>query len=159
MDAMPENNPPRPGLSARRVRLRGAAFLAVGLAVVAVGLATEPNRAGMGSHRGLGLPACGFLSRTGYPCPGCGVTTSLAWAVRGRLAEALDSQLFGLVLLVGAVGSILAGAWELAWARPVLDGVVRRGWWLILAAVAMLLAGWGVKLWLGLAEGRYPIGR
>jgi hypothetical protein len=159
MDATPENNPPRPGRDARRVRLRGGLALAVGLAVVAVGLATEPNRAGVGSHRGLGLPACGFLSRTGYPCPGCGVTTSLAWAVRGRLAASLDSQLFGLVLLAGAAGFILAGLWELCTARAVLDGVVRRGWWLFLAAVAMLLVGWGVKLWVGLAEGRYPIGR
>jgi hypothetical protein len=159
MKASSQNNPHRPGRRPRRVRLRGAAVLMVGLAVVAVGLTTKPNRAGIGSHRGLGLPACGFLSRTGYPCPGCGVTTSLAWAVRGRFAESLDSQLFGLVLLAAAAGCILAGLWELATARGVLDGAIRRGWLLVLAAAGLLLIGWGLKVWIGWAEGRYPIGR
>jgi len=64
-----------------------------------------PNPAGVGTHEQLGLPACMFLKLTGIPCPSCGLTTSVAHAVRFELAAAFVAQPFGL--LVAAIAAVL----------------------------------------------------
>ena len=83
--------------------LLGAAVVAlVGFALL--GTVVTPAEEGHGTHEQLGLPACSSMEVFGVPCPGCGVTTSVALATRGRLMESFLNQPFGLfVALVGAL--------------------------------------------------------
>ena len=80
----------------------------LGLAVMAVFL--KPDERGFGTHEQLGMSPCFLLERFGFPCPGCGVTTSVTLASRGRLLESLLTQPLGFVL---AVGTVLFSLWAL----------------------------------------------
>ena len=84
---------PSPMTSAERATAALLAAACLGVLVVATLL--PPNPAGSGTHRLLGLPACGFLARFGLPCPSCGMTTSFSWMVRGNLAAAVYVQPMG----------------------------------------------------------------
>jgi len=66
----------------------------------------EPDPSGMGTHQQLGFPPCVFLKVTGTVCPQCGLTTSFALLVRGRLEAALWANPAGPVLAV-----LLAAVW------------------------------------------------
>jgi hypothetical protein len=82
-----------------------------GLALIAVfAFLVEPDARGFGTHERLGLPSCKSMDWFGVPCPGCGVTTSVALASRGRFLDSMRNQPFGLVVVLG----ILAGSiWAL----------------------------------------------
>ena len=115
-DDPPVTDEPRPP-----GRRSGGHWLA--LAVAALGIVTlvvlrlgvSPDERGHGTHEQLGLPACASMELFGVPCPGCGITTATAWAVRGELREAFLVQPFGLLL-------VLAFPLYVLW---VLQGVVR----------------------------------
>jgi hypothetical protein len=68
------------------------------LAVLIVAAGLTPSSDGTATHTQLGLEPCGFLVRTGLPCPACGMTTSFAWFVRGNLPASLYVQPMGMVL-------------------------------------------------------------
>lgn len=71
----------------------------------------SPSSEGHGTHRQLGLPPCGFLTVTGYPCPSCGLTTSFTHAARGEVLDSLKTQPFGTILFIAM---ILAGMLSVA---------------------------------------------
>jgi uncharacterized membrane protein len=66
----------------------------------------RPSANGFGTHQQLGLPPCAFLHFTGIPCPGCGLTTSVAHAARLHFYESIATQPFGLVVFIFAVLSV-----------------------------------------------------
>lgn len=68
--------------------------------ITSISFSLYPSTDGHGTHRQLGLPPCGFLTVTGYPCPSCGLTTSFSYLVRGNWFDALRTQPFGLVLSI-----------------------------------------------------------
>ncbi|MBX3451840.1 MAG: DUF2752 domain-containing protein [Planctomycetaceae bacterium] len=71
------------------------------LFLVAGGLglaALEPDARGFGTHQQLGFPGCTLRTLFGIPCPGCGVTTSLALFARGRFVESAIVQPAGFAL-------------------------------------------------------------
>jgi hypothetical protein len=99
----------------------------------------------------LGRPigfACGFRTRFGVPCPGCGVTRGVAFAVRGDLAHAWrlsPAAALGVGGLAALALALLGFAWlewlgEVAWAR-------RTERWIRTASVAY--AGAAIGIWLG----------
>jgi hypothetical protein len=138
------------------VRLRG--LLVGGCCWIALGVASwlEPLPSGTGTHRQLHLPACSFLARTGWPCPSCGLTTSLAAMAHGRLGLAWKAHPFGMVLFAALVGLAGAGTVEAATGRNLLGRLARPGWW-ALACIGGLLAGWVVRLLVGWADGSLPM--
>lgn len=82
---------------------------AAGLALIAIfAFLVEPDARGFGTHEKLGLPSCKLMEWTGVPCPGCGVTTSVALASRGRFLESIRNQPFGVVVVLGIV---VAAVW------------------------------------------------
>ncbi len=103
----------------------------------------EPDSRGHGTHTQLGLPPCGFWLLTGSPCPGCGLTTAFAHAIRGQWALAADANAFGLLLFVvvcAALPLALLGV-SRGWS---VDEVLERfsiGRW------ALAVAGGGVAMW------------
>ncbi len=66
----------------------------------------QPSPKGFGTHEQLGLPPCAFLHLTGFPCPGCGLTTSFAHAARFDFHLAFVAQPFGLIAFFLTVLSI-----------------------------------------------------
>ena len=79
-------------------RLFAAALAACALAVLITAAVIQPNPAGTGTHRQLGLPECGWLAITGYPCPTCGMTTSFSAAAHVQPLASLKAQPFGAAL-------------------------------------------------------------
>jgi hypothetical protein len=85
-----------------------AALLAP-LLLVAFGLWLAPDARGYGTHEKLGLPPCAMMKWLHVPCPGCGVTTSVALAAHGRILDSARTQPFGLlVALAIPAAAILA---------------------------------------------------
>jgi len=71
-----------------------------------------------GTHRQLGLPPCTMLSTVGFPCPSCGMTTSIALVFHGDIPAACRANWAG-VLLAG-VGVAVA-----IWLALVAAGIPR----------------------------------
>ncbi|MGD0896692.1 MAG: DUF2752 domain-containing protein [Thermoguttaceae bacterium] len=95
-------------LGPRRITVVAAA---IGLSVLlVVAAALEPDTRGHGTHEHLGLPPCAFSVLVGRPCPVCGMTTSWAWLVRGRVAEAFRANVGGAML---AAAAMVAAPWLL----------------------------------------------
>lgn len=125
--------------------------------VLAVAVWVTPNPRGFGTHKKLGLAPCGFLVRTGFPCPTCGMTTSFSYTVRGRFGAAFHAQPLGAILAVAAAlfaigfaAIALSGkTWVVNWYRvPPLRVVLGAGLTFILA--------WGIKIAWGLLDGSLP---
>lgn len=51
-------------------------------------------------ENGSGLVFCFFKNLTGYPCPSCGVTRSVAQLFRGNFLEALYMNPLGLLVFI-----------------------------------------------------------
>lgn len=100
--------PPRPvsrfSLPAALVRERIAAWSCAGVAAVLVGV----------QAMGFSPGSCPFLTVTGLPCPGCGLTRSCACLLRGQFRQSLDYHAFGPLFLgigiLGLVGTLLPPA-------------------------------------------------
>ncbi|MGB5812761.1 MAG: DUF2752 domain-containing protein [Polyangiales bacterium] len=116
---------------------------AVGLSVLSIAMSIEPNPLGFGTHTQLGLPPCGFLSLTGFPCPGCGLTTAFAHGVRGQWVSAGAANPLGLVLFVGTCAGIVVSA-VAAYRGLTFGSVFDR---LAVDRWALAMAGCGVAIW------------
>jgi len=116
----------------------------------------SPRASGYGTHQQLGLPGCGFLARTGYPCPSCGMTTSMAAMARGRVATAFRAQPFGVVAVPAILAIALIASVETVVGMPIIK-VLRPGLWWVWVGAAAMLGGWGVKLIIGSVGGEFPI--
>ena len=81
------------------------------LGLIVLGVFVAPDDRGYGTHEQLGLPACGVMKVTGIPCPGCGVTTSVALAASGRFADSFVNQPFGLLTALAGAFFVLYSAW------------------------------------------------
>ena len=145
--------PNRAGL---RRRLRGLLVAAPCLAMLAVGWFLEPCKSGYGTADQLGVPACSWIVNTGWPCPSCGLTTSVSAAVQGDVRAGLRAQPFGPVLAAAAAVLAAAGLSQALTARDVLADL-RFGWWWLAGALGGMLLGWGINLAVGAARGTWPI--
>lgn len=103
----------------------------------------EPDARGFGTHVQLGLPPCGFLALTGAPCPGCGLTTAFAHAVRGDLALAASANPFGL-LLFALVCVMVPFAFVAGVRRWSIDRVFSRA---VVGRGGLVVAACGVVVW------------
>jgi len=140
-------------------RLYAAGLLAATVALLAVAWSLKPDRHHMGTHEQLGLPPCGFVAMTGYPCPTCGMTTAFAHVVRGQLVAAFYAQPAGTVLAIGTVLLMILSLVALVTARrPTLNwdriDPLRLVW---LCAVFLVLS-WGFKALVGVIDGTLPVG-
>lgn len=134
---------------------RGGRWLlaACGLAlavILALAVTLEPDPRGYGTHERLGFPACTFRTIWNVPCPSCGMTTSFALVVRGRLPEAARANAAGsLFALICAAGV----PWLMTAAAVGRYPGVRRPQvalaWLLAALGLVALANWAFRLTLG----------
>lgn len=138
------------------LRLRGLLVALPCWAAVALGAYLTPAASGHGTHEQLNVPGCSFLARRGWPCPGCGLTTSFSAMARGRVGLAWRSQPFGVASFLAVIALGIVGSTELIANRAVLDRLRPSLWW-ALVLVAGLLAGWGWKAAAGYLRGDYPL--
>lgn len=75
-------------------------FLFVLLAIAAW---LKPNPSGMGTHTQLGLPGCSLFTLVGIRCPGCGMTTSWAYAMKADFTNAIGANVGGVLLCLLSV--------------------------------------------------------
>lgn len=101
----PVSNSSQPPLTRQDKRLYLATSGAASLMLI-IGRLLQPSSGRVGTHEQLGLPPCTFLHLTGIPCPGCGLTTSVAHAAHLHFFESVVTQPFGFVVFLLAVMSI-----------------------------------------------------
>ena len=124
----------RPPISPCGRLLVAAVSLAVGAALITA-RQLEPDPRGYGTHEQLGWAPCWFNRYVGRPCPACGMTTAWAYAVRGRIREAVTANAGG----AAACGlAVLAGPWLVVSAA--------RGRWLWIRPTLRLGLGMGTAL-------------
>ena len=113
-----------------------------------------PSRAQMGTHRQLGLPPCGFVITTGFPCPTCGMTTAFAHTVRGEFPAAMRAQVGGFVLAAGTiVAFVLSLMTTVTGRRPSMNWYRLPPLWLVWGLLVLLMGSWAFKVFLGLVAG------
>lgn len=99
---------------------------------------------------GRWLGYCGFMQRTGLPCPTCGMTTATLAFAQGRIFEAFYTQpACGLLCSVMVIAAILAfiiavfGVYFRFIERFFTEVKLR---YMILALIIIIAAGWAVTL-------------
>lgn len=132
----------------RTTRRAIAALVAVGAGTV-LGIAAwlEPSGDGLGTHTQLGVPACGWVSGMGLPCPTCGMTTAFAHAADGNLLESLQCQPAGGILAIATAMALIGGLYVLFTAQtvaPLLRPVGRPAFWW--GVGALILSAWLWKI-------------
>lgn len=129
------------------------AIVALGLALVlGIGRWIEPTDPQgqprtQGTHQQLGLPPCTVFFMTGWPCPGCGLTTSFSHLMHGNIVYSLKAN------PVGTFMAILCGVlvpWLLLSAITGRRlGIPDYSDWTCRAVVTMvvlLFLQWGIRL-------------
>ncbi len=133
-----------------RVGLKGratAGLIAAGaMGWLFVAGSLQPDPSGTGTHEQLGLPACGFLARTGYPCPTCGMTTAFALIARGRLVSAVLAQPAGALMAVAVFAAAVGGLYVSLTGRRLDLFWLAWNWRAVLiGALAVVLLAWGYR--------------
>lgn len=132
------------GLAARLLLVGTALALA---AVLGTARWMTPDPRGYGTHEQIGLPACTFRQITGVPCPSCGMTTSFAYGVRGRLVSALRANPAGCLLTLAAAGMIPWCLLSAAAGRPIgIRSPERVTLAMVVIVVLTSLGSWFVRL-------------
>jgi hypothetical protein len=126
---------------------------ACALVLLVLGIFVEPSAEGFGTHVRLGLRPCLSMVWLDLPCPGCGVTTSVALAAHGRPVSAFLNQPFGLLVAMLLAAYPLWALWQLARGRDLFASLPRhsaRAWMVFLGL--SILGAWIYKLALGFAS-------
>ena len=120
--------------------------MALGVLVLAALL--KPAAAGMGTHQQLGLPPCGWLAATGYPCPTCGMTTAFANAAHASPRASILAQPFGAAFALATAvffwGTLHVAVFGSQLGRVFERLLVPRCLWVV---TACFLAAWAWKCW------------
>lgn len=151
-----ELKPARPARFMIGIRLRGALLAIPCAGILLLAHSLTPRKSGYGTHEELGMPACAFLQRTGYPCPSCGLTTSFASLAHGDVRAGFRAQPGGLVLFAGVVVVGVAALGELACGRDLLRRLHPGPIWAFVI-IAGVLGGWAFKIVHGLSAGTLPV--
>lgn len=131
------------GLPRRLFGLALAMFCAAPLVFAAT---LTPSDAGMGTHKQMGLPECGFVLATGLPCATCGCTTAFAHAADGSLLTSLITQPFGAILALSlAMMTLIAGWSAVSGMRLEPLGQIMATKAFVLPWVVLLLGAWAYK--------------
>ncbi len=129
-------------------RLMALPIFLGGATVLGIASRLEPNPAGLGTHRQLGLPPCQFEQVTGLPCATCGCTTSFSHAANGSLLDAFLTQPFGALLAVMTAMAVIISGYALATnmqIMPVLRFIGRGR--VIAVLLAYMMLAWGYAIY------------
>lgn len=134
-------------LLGKRERISLAVLTAGLVAVLSIAAWLAPDPSGLGTHQQLGLPACTSVAILGIRCPACGMTTSWALMIEGRVPEAIRANLGGSMLFLVAALSVPWLAWVIWTASPRLRdqwGLFALSGSCVSMAIAMGLWAWNL---------------
>lgn len=114
------------------------------MVVLVIAALLTPSTSGVGTHTQLGLPPCGFLYLTGFPCPGCGLTTAFAHLAHGHVSASVGAHPLGLPLFLLNVMAVFVSAVGAIRAWP-LQATIKR---FAIERVLYVLAAAAVGTWL-----------
>jgi hypothetical protein len=129
-------------------RVVAALIFAATMGVLVTAYLLEPSPTGLGTHRQLGLPACGFMVATGgMPCATCGMTTAFSYAAKGQFVASFLTQPAGLMLALCTAAAALVSGYALVRGMS-LAPLGRRLWRpaVIWSFAGLIAAGWGYKI-------------
>ena len=95
-----------------------------------------------------GIVSCPILVRTGYPCPGCGLTRSINAIWHGNLLESIYLHPLGLPLFLGVIS---LATYEISNFRKADWSTLERKlvkWRMIAMIYAIYISLWAVRLYL-----------
>jgi hypothetical protein len=120
------------------------------LALLVVALFLRPNERGFGTHEQLGLRPCTVQVTFGIRCPSCGMTTAWSHMVRGRIVQSFLCNVGGalacIVVMICVPYFLVSGVRGRWIVRPPTDWALAT---MSTAFVAVTLADWLLRLWLG----------
>ena len=119
----------------RSERLTIGCLAATLAGLLVVGTWLSPSPSGMGTHQQMGLPPCTMLFLFGIRCMGCGMTTSWAYMLEGRIGESFQANSGGALLCLMALWATPIAAWIAYQGRP-----TKTGWFSQYAAIGLLIA-------------------
>lgn len=130
-------------------RLLAAVIAAGALAVLVTAARLAPSPSGMGTHTALGLQECEFLSRTGLPCPSCGMTTSFSYFAHGNWLASGYVQPMGFALALIAGMTVWAGGYIAISGRPA-HRILRAvpGLAVVLSLLGLAIVAWAWKIFI-----------
>lgn len=135
---------PGQSLSARVI----AGAIAIGaLTILLLAARLDANPRGVETHTQLGLPPCGMLRATGYPCMTCGMTTSFTHLAHGHVWQSLVAQPAGtFVALLTAVAFWVCGYIAFT-GRPSARLMNMVPWIrIVFVVLGIVLVGWIYKI-------------
>jgi hypothetical protein len=120
------------------------ALLCFGLLFLSATL--RPDGRGFGTHKQLGLPACGWVVAFDMPCMTCGMTTSFASMANGNIQRGFIAQPAGALLAIGVAGVFWIALHTALTGSRAMEALLTlvRGPTLWLAA-GVLAAAWAYK--------------
>jgi hypothetical protein len=130
-----------------RRRVLGLAVSAPAALLLGIAAVLTPSPTGLGTHRQMMLPSCGWVAVLDVPCPTCGMTTAFAHAADGHLISSFLTQPMGFALALATAMALQIGLY-IACTGSALGGVFARlltrrtGWMVGLA----FLASWVYKV-------------
>lgn len=122
-------------------------LLGTALAVLVLARVLTPATNGVGTHEQLGLPPCGILALTGWPCPACGLTTAFAHLAHFDPVASVTANPLGLPLFLGTllfVPVALRALWRGQTLVAFIDAIEADKWALRFVVAALLV--WGARL-------------
>lgn len=146
----PDSSPGMPEASpTSNPRFASAVVFIVSLAILGVAFALTPSDRGVGTHKAMGLPACGMLETTGIPCATCGMTTSFSYTAHGQFLNAFTTQPAGAVFaLLTAMACVLSGYALFTGMSLAPVGVALWRPRVFIIAAAVVLAAWVYKIYI-----------
>jgi hypothetical protein len=129
-------------------RLVGLSLVAGSGPVLAIAAWLEPDPAGVGTHKQLGLGGCTVLTLVGWPCPMCGMTTCFTHMAHFEPFAAVQVQPFGVLLYLVTLAAFGLGVSALAgsalW-RQLIQVVLRHEIPVAAGTLIGMAAGWLYK--------------
>ena len=128
-------------------RVVWSTLLCTALGVLVTARLLTPAVTGVGTHEQLGLPPCGFLALTGWPCPACGLTTAFAHLAHFQPLASLSANPLGLPLFVATalfVPISLRALWSGQTVIAFVDAVEADKW--ALRFVFAALVTWAARV-------------
>jgi hypothetical protein len=102
----------------------------------------------------LPLPPCPFRAMTHLPCPGCGMTRSVAALLHGNLALSFRYHPLGPPLVLGALGCLALPVLPVDTVRKLARRAPRQQT-IAFAAFVLLVAAWIMRIVLFLSGSGY----
>ena len=136
-----------PEKSERKRRIHALGVAVSACLLLSIAFVLKPAEAGIGTHRQLGLPQCGWILAADIPCPTCGMTTAWSHTVRGEFISAFKTQPLGMLLafvsILVAIGGFVTAFTGFSFQPLFYRFPPSR---LIIFGIILALLAWGFKI-------------